>query len=104
MHDFFAPDGTNVNFAAVQGANSLEVRTYERGVEDETMACGTGSVASAIILSLKGLVKGPVDVATRGGEILRVYHDVMDDGTITHVFLEGDTVVVYTGVLQELSV
>ncbi len=103
MHDFFAPDGTNVNFAAVQGADCLAVRTYERGVEDETMACGTGSVASAIILSLKGFVKGPVDVVTRGGEILRVYHDVMDDGTVAHVFLEGDTVVVYTGVFQELS-
>ena len=102
MHDFFAPDGTNVNFAAVLGDNRIAVRTYERGVEDETLACGTGSVACAVITCLKGLVKGPVEVLTRGGEILRVYHDVLEDGTVTDVYLEGDAVLVYSGQVQEL--
>ena len=101
-HDFFAPEGTNVNFAAVQGKNRISVRTYERGVEDETLACGTGSVACAIISSLKGLVTGPVEVVTRGGEVLKVYHKAHDDGRITDVFLEGDAVLVYSGVTQEV--
>ncbi len=102
MHDFFAPDGTNVNFVSVVGDNRIAVRTYERGVEDETLACGTGSVASAIIASLKGLVKGPVEVVTSGGELLRVFHKIEDDGCITDVFLEGDTVLVYKGRVREL--
>ncbi len=101
-HDFFAPDGTNVNFAAVAGKDRIAVRTYERGVEDETLACGTGSVASAIIASLKGLVSNPVEVLTRGGEILKVYYKAGDDGSITEVFLEGNAVLVYSGVIREL--
>ena len=101
-HDFFAPDGANVNFASA-GDGRLHVRTYERGVEDETLACGTGSVAAALIASIKGLVGSPVDVVTRGGEILRVYHSVnKESGAISEVFLEGGAVLVYQGITQEL--
>lgn len=100
-HIIFAPDGTNVNFAQALGEHRIAVRTYERGVEDETLACGTGSVACAVIACLSGLVEGPVDVVTRGGETLRVYHAADEDGGITDLFLEGETVVVYSGTVQE---
>ncbi len=98
QHDFFAPDGTNVNFTSRMNRNRIAVRTYERGVEDETLACGTGSVASAIVMAAKGLAESPVEVQTRGGEILTIYHDLLENGEITDVFLEGESVHVYDGV------
>lgn len=98
QHDFFAPDGTNVNFTSRMNRNRIAVRTYERGVEDETLACGTGSVASAIVMAAKGLAESPVEVQTRGGEILTIYHDLLENGEIKDVFLEGETVHVYDGV------
>ncbi len=101
QHDFFAPDGTNVNFTSRIDRNRIAVRTYERGVEDETLACGTGSVASAIVMAAKGLAESPVDVQTRGGEILTIYHDLLENGEIKDVFLEGETVHVYDGVTAE---
>jgi len=88
-HKAFAPRGTNVNFVqAVDGA--LYVRTYERGVEGETLACGTGAVASGILAGVRGLVAPPVVVRTSGGEMLTVHFDPKrkDFG---EVFLEGDT-------------
>ena len=101
-HDFFAPDGANVNFVSA-GDGRLYVRTYERGVEDETLACGTGSVAAALVASMKGMAGSPVDVVTRGRETLRVYHRVnRDSGAIAEVFLEGGAVLVYQGVAREL--
>ena len=66
----FQPAGTNVNFLREKGADTLSVRTYERGVEGETLACGTGAVASAVVAYLKGRVRSPVPVRTSGGEIL----------------------------------
>ncbi len=98
QHDFFAPDGTNVNFTSRIDRNRIAVRTYERGVEDETLACGTGSVASAIVMAVKGLAESPVEVQTRGGEILTIYHDLLENDEIKDVFLEGETVHVYDGV------
>ncbi len=102
MHGFFAPDGTNVNFTSRISDGRIAVRTYERGVEDETLACGTGSVACAIVMAAKGMSDQPVEVLTRGGEILKIYHSVQEDGKITDVFLEGETVHVYSGVIAEL--
>ena len=88
-HKAFAPRGTNVNFAQVRD-DALWVRTYERGVEAETLACGTGAVASGILAAVRGLASPPVAVRTRGGERLTIHFDPgrKDFG---EVYLEGDT-------------
>ena len=95
-HDRFKPRGTNVNFAEVEAASEIHVRTYERGVERETLACGTGSTASAVVSSLLGYTRPPVRVRTRGGEILTV--DFTSNGKkADHVTLEGEAHFVYDG-------
>jgi len=71
-HEAFSPKGANVNFIEKRGADKIAVRTYERGVEDETLACGTGVVASALIFAATENVKGPIAVIARGGDELRV--------------------------------
>ena len=71
-HDLFKPAGANVNFIKVLGPHRIRIRTYERGVEDETLACGTGAVASVVIGTALGKLRPPVDVKTPGGEILSV--------------------------------
>nr|MBF0220838.1 diaminopimelate epimerase [Desulfobulbaceae bacterium] len=96
-HQLFAPAGTNVNFVQVTGPNRLNVRTYERGVEDETMACGTGAVASAIIASLSAQVTSPTSVVTSGGEILIIHFSKDGEDTVTEVFLEGPAHFIYEG-------
>jgi len=89
-HKEFAPRGANVNFVKVVGSDSLCLRTYERGVERETLACGTGAVASAIVaFSLGRAVKLPIEARTRGGDILKVYFDVSSANKVTNVYLEG---------------
>jgi diaminopimelate epimerase len=82
--------GTNVDFVEIVDRENVKVRTYERGVEGETYACGTGAVAVGVILKEKGLTGEAVNVWTRGGEILRVY--VNED-----VYLEGSARVIYEG-------
>ena len=95
-HPNFGPAGTNVNFVEVSGADSINVETYERGVEENTQACGTGSTASALVSALVGYVKTPVKVKTRGGEILSV--DFKKKGNqIQDVYLEGEARLVYEG-------
>ncbi len=100
-HQRFTPSGTNVNFVTLQGRNSIYIRTYERGVEDETLACGTGAVASALISGLQRKVSSPVEVHTRGGETLKVEYVIKKDtGEIKKfkaVWLEGEVRVVYEG-------
>ena len=98
FHDVFAPSGTNVNFVEKIGDHDLKIRTYERGVEDETLACGTGTVASALLSSYKNLVKPPVKVETRGGEILKVDFDPANG---SDVYLEGLTRIGFEGTLGE---
>lgn len=68
----FAPRGTNVNFLEHRGEKKIALRTFERGVEDETLACGTGVVASALIFSATQNVEGPIAVLVRGGDELSV--------------------------------
>ena len=95
----FSPEGTNANFIKISGPDQIDIRTYERGVEDETLACGTGSIAAALIADVKGLVKSPVIVKTRGGESLKIYFKRVGDG-FSEVYLEGNTTLVYKGRLQ----
>jgi diaminopimelate epimerase len=71
-HEMFLPKGTNVNFVERRGGNTIAIRTYERGVEAETLACGTGVVASALIFAATEGVTGPVNVLVRGGSDLSV--------------------------------
>jgi diaminopimelate epimerase len=87
-HEHFKPKGTNVNFVQVTGDKQLSIRTYERGVEGETLACGTGSVAAAIIANLQGKVEAPVEVAPKSGEKLKIYFE-RSGKKVTNVFLEG---------------
>jgi diaminopimelate epimerase len=98
FHPLFAPAGTNVDFIRVEGPQDLSIRTYERGVEDETLACGTGSVASALLCARLGQVRSPVTVHTRGGEAL-IIHFTLQGEAFSEVFLEGDALVVYQGEL-----
>jgi len=95
-HPKFAPAGTNVNFVEPGAQGWLAVRTYERGVEDETLACGTGAVAAALVASLKLGKQSPVQVLTRSGFQLGV-HFREAGGMFSEVFLEGDARVVFTG-------
>jgi diaminopimelate epimerase len=109
-HELFQPAGTNVNFVQKLAANGLHVRTYERGVENETMACGTGAVAAAIVAALLGEVEPPVQVTTSGGEQLIVYFTLPENGgtaaesAVTGVYLEGPAHLVYEGELGADSV
>jgi diaminopimelate epimerase len=101
FHEAFAPAGTNVNFVEKVSENALKVRTYERGVEDETLACGTGVVASVLLSSYKNMVQPPVEVETRGGEFLKVDFHAANGGPVTDVYLEGITRVAFEGTLVE---
>jgi diaminopimelate epimerase len=89
MHRVFAPRGTNVNFVRVRDGE-VWIRTYERGVEGETLACGTGAVAAGILSAVHGYVRPPVPVHTRGGETLTIHFDAGTKG-FGEVYLEGDT-------------
>lgn len=99
-HKEFAPAGTNVNFAKSIGPKTIRIRTYERGVEDETLACGTGSIASSIILFRLRKVMSPVTVQTQGGQQLIISFD-SDEKKVYNVFLEGEARLVYEGSLTE---
>ena len=100
-NEAFAPAGTNVNFVTVKAPGLLEIRTYERGVEDETLACGTGVTASAIISALKEKTSLPVRVKTRGGLVMTVYGNISasDDllSRVNDVRLEGHVSKVFSG-------
>lgn len=95
FHPLFQPAGTNVNFIQVANPHELWIRTYERGVEDETLACGTGSVAAALVAASLGEMRPPVLVHTRGDEILTVTFAPEDP--LREVYLEGETRVVFEG-------
>lgn len=100
-HGEFAPEGTNADFVQVDGKNSIKVRTYERGVEDETLACGTGSVASALISAEREGMTSPVTVHTRGGEKLKVHFKKVG-GNFKDIYLEGKAKLVYEGVINNV--
>ena len=93
-HKMFSPAGANANFMEKRGTNKIAIRTYERGVESETLACGTGVVASALIFAAIENVDGPIGVLVRGGNELSVgfkkragqFHEVTLTGPADFVF------------------
>ncbi|HEY3252098.1 MAG TPA: diaminopimelate epimerase [Ignavibacteria bacterium] len=88
FHESFQPKGANVNFTVKSDENELRLRTYERGVERETLACGTGIISSAIIAGLLGYVKSPVSVIVQSGEKLKVEYNI-NRSVIENISLEG---------------
>jgi diaminopimelate epimerase len=95
-HTHFQPKGTNVNFVQVLAPNHIRVRTYERGVEGETLACGTGVAASALIASRVHQFRSPVTVQVQGGDLLEVsWTEAGDD--FANVALKGPAEFVFTG-------
>ena len=100
FHKAFAPAGTNVNFICQQKKGQLAIRTYERGVEDETLACGTGSIAAALITACKTGWQSPINLLTRSGESLSIYFTKI--GSIfKDIYLEGDARIIYSAQLAE---
>ncbi len=97
-HADFAPAGTNANFFAVTGPDALRIRTYERGVEAETLACGTGMVATALVAGRCGRARPPVRLTCASGDTLEVNYRLTADGA-EDVTLTGPAVHVFTGVL-----
>ncbi len=107
-HRRFAPEGVNVDFVRVFDEGRIAVRTYEFGVEGETLACGTGASAAAILAMMNGewpeaYQRGdkPVEVAVQSGENLLVWADIRDDESITDVCLETPVQRIYEGKLDE---
>jgi len=99
FHSHFMPSGTNVNFVERVGGNAIRIRTYERGVEDETLACGTGSIASAIVGARLWNLKSPIKVIPKSKMPLMIaFSD--KDGAIGRVQLAGPASVVYTGEIE----
>ena len=94
-----APAGANVNFVQVNESGSLQVRTYEKGVEAETMACGTGALASGVVAGLLGKTQAmPVNVQMPGGVLMVGYRREGD--ALMEVYLEGPAVSVFRGTLD----
>ncbi len=93
----FQPEGVNVNYAKVKH-NCIFIRTYERGVENETLSCGTGITATAVAAYLKGLIKTPIEIKATGGD-LKV-HFIDSNGVISNIFLEGPACKVFDGTTE----
>jgi diaminopimelate epimerase len=97
-HDHWGPQGTNVNLAEVLSPSRLKIRTYERGV-GETLACGTGAVASALIAGLKKEMKSPITIETQSGKEL-VINFCLKNGIFSEVTLLGEALSVFSGVID----
>jgi diaminopimelate epimerase len=97
FHELFEPRGSNANFVQILEDGKLKVRTYERGVEDETMACGTGAVAAALYSSMLKGIDSPVEVITSGGDMLTILFDLHDGPVAENVYLQGPTRLICTG-------
>jgi diaminopimelate epimerase len=98
-HKMFSPNGTNVNFIEKRGPNKIAIRTYERGVEDETLACGTGIVASALVFAASENTNGPISVIARGGDELEVGFEKRGD-RFRNVTLTGPAEFVFEGTIE----
>jgi diaminopimelate epimerase len=98
-HPHFAPRGTNVDFVQLLGGNTIRVRTYERGVEGETLACGTGVTASALIAAELHQLQSPVAVQVLGGKALEVSFE-KSGGQFNNVVLSGPADFVFEGSIE----
>jgi len=98
-HEKFSPAGANVNFIQKRGPKKISIRTYERGVEDETLACGTGVVASALIFAATEKVDGPISVIARSGSELSVDFKRAGD-QFTSVSLTGPAEFAFEGTIE----
>ncbi|MBM3246089.1 MAG: diaminopimelate epimerase [Candidatus Omnitrophica bacterium] len=97
-HQRFKPAGTNADFVEVISDDTIKIRTYERGVEDETLACGTGSVASALLYAIRYTLSANsiIKVHTQSGEILKVYFTKIANN-FRDVWLQGRAKIVFKG-------
>ena len=98
-HRMFSPNGANVNFIEKRESNKIAIRTYERGVENETLACGTGIVASALIFAATENTSGPIHVIARGGDELQVGFERVEGG-FRNVTLTGPAEFVFEGTIE----
>ncbi|PIE64609.1 MAG: diaminopimelate epimerase [Desulfobacterales bacterium] len=96
----FLPAGTNVNFVWIDNTGDLHVTTYERGVEEVTMACGTGVVASVLTAARHGLTASPATAITAGNEQLIVSFQ-QDGERFSNIYLQGEARFIYDGTLQQ---
>jgi diaminopimelate epimerase len=103
FHPRFSPAGTNVNFIRVLDRQTIEIRTYERGVEAETLACGTGAAAAALLSTVWDLTSAPVSVVTRSSDRLVIHLDPADPGH-GGILMEGIASLVYRGQLTEETI
>ncbi len=96
-HGAFSPAGTNANFAAILSPDHISIRTFERGVEDETLACGTGMVASALVHHLLTGAPSPIKVDVEGGDTLEIGFEKTGEKSFTNVTLTGPADFVFEG-------
>jgi diaminopimelate epimerase len=99
-HTAFSPKGTNANFAQVMAPATLLLRTYERGVEGETLACGTGVCATALLHAVQTGAESPIHVKVRGGDTLRVDFQKNPDGSFAGAKLTGPADFVFEGTIS----
>lgn len=101
-HAHFAPKGTNANFVQVLEPGHIAIRTYERGVEDETLACGTGMVACALVHHELSGAPSPIRVRVAGGDTLEIGFTRTEEGGYSDVTLLGPAEFTFAGTLQQL--
>lgn len=102
-HSYFKPKGTNVNFALLTQSDEIIIRTYERGVEGETLACGTGAVAVAIVAAVVYNLKSPLSIRTRSKDILQISF-VGTQPMPTNIVMKGPAIKIYQGTFKPNTV
>lgn len=95
-HAIFFPKGTNFNIAQISTYGSISVRTFERGVEGETLACGTGATAVALAAAKVHGLKSPIEISTRSGERLKIYFEMVADHP-SQVWMAGPAEKIFSG-------
>lgn len=97
-HPYFSPHGTNVNFIQSLPNGKVAIRTFERGVENETLSCGTGAVAAAIISHYRYSLPSPIHLSTPGGELAVEFHT--KNHLVSDLFLSGPTMIIAQGFIS----